>query len=208
MIDGRYIICPLEIEARALLTLAGMDPARVIVSGPGVAVAQGVEVAHGAGATSVVLAGFGAGLAATPLAPPIGAVVDEEGRAFAPTIRVGGRAVRIVGVDRIVLTPAQKASLRARSGAELADTESHHFARACVERGLEFGVVRAVSDGPNDELPEEAANWIDAQGRTLAARVLLDLARRPALIPRLRALARASRHAAAGLRDGVEEAIR
>lgn len=209
MIPDLYIICPLEIEARALLTLDGVDPARLLISGPGRAVAGAAAQVKAAGATSVILAGFCAGLAPTPIAPPISEVRTEDGAARRPTIRGGtARAVSIVGVDRLLTTPGEKAALRASSGAELADTESHHFAAACEELGLSWGVVRAVSDGPQDALPAQSANWIDAQGRTRTAQVLLDIARQPTLAPRVRALARSSRFAAAGLRDAVLEAIR
>lgn len=203
-----YIICPLEIEARALLTLDAVDPARLLISGPGRAVTGAVAQAKAAGAGSVVLAGFCAGLAPTPIAPPIAEVRAENGAARRPTIRTGtARPVSIVGVDRLLTTPHEKAALREKSGAELADTESHHFAAACEELGLAWGVVRAVSDGPQDALPQESAGWIDAEGRTLTAQVMLDVVRRPSLVGRVRALARASRLAAAGLRDGVLEAI-
>lgn len=204
-----YIICPLEIEARALLTLESVDPARLLISGPGRAVTGAVAQAKAAGAGSVVLAGFCAGLAPTPIAPPIAEVRAENGAARRPTICPGAaRAVSIVGVDRLLTTPEEKASLRAQSGAELADTESHHFAAACEELGLSWGVVRAVSDGPNDALPTECAGWIDAEGRTRTTQVLADLARRPSLALKVRTLARASRLAAAGLRDAVREATR
>lgn len=203
-----YIICPLEIEARALLTLDRVDPARLLISGPGQAVTGAVAQAKAAGAKSVLLAGFCAGLAATPIAPPIAEVRTEDGAARRATIRTGtARAVSIVGVDRLLTTPRHKAALRAKCGAELADTESHHFAAACEEMGLAWGVVRAVSDGPQDALPEESAGWIDAEGRTRTAQVMLDVVRRPSLVGRVRTLARASRLAAAGLRDGVSEAI-
>ncbi len=208
MTPDLYIICPLELEARALLTMSAVDPARLLISGPGRAVAGAVAQAHAAGAKSIILAGFCAGLAATPIAPPIGQVRTEAGVAYDAAIRNGPRPVTLVGVDRIIATPGDKAWLHQNAKAELADMESHHFAAACIELNLPWGVVRAVSDGPDAGLPPETMDWIDPQGRTRTTQVLIDVIRRPALAPQLRTLARDTRRAAAGLRDAVAEAIR
>lgn len=187
-----------------------VDPARLLISGPGRAVAGAVAQAHAAGARSIILAGFCAGLAATPIAPPISEVRTEAGASYTPTVRAGPGpgAATLVGVDRIIATPGDKAWLRQNARAELADMESHHFAAACAECNLPWGVVRAVSDGPETSMPPETMDWIDPMGRMRTSQVLIDVLRRPKLAPQLRTLARDSRRAAAGLRDAVAEAIR
>ncbi len=208
MNDGLFIICPLEIEAKAVLSLDAVDAARVLISGPGRAVVAAAEHAVAEGARALLLAGFGGGLASTLDAPAVGEVVDEEGRFWRPTMRTGPGPVRLVGVDRIVPTPRDKASLAEQSGAALADCESHHFAEFCAARKLDWGVVRAVSDGPDDSLPEESARWVDDVGRVRTWRVVLDVARRPALLSTMRDLAHASRSASRALREAVEGALR
>lgn len=123
----------------------------------------------------VVLAGTAGGLTEGPVAPPIARVIDEGGGVWTPAATVrpaeGELATTVLGVDRLIPTPAEKRSLAAWKGATIVDMESHAFARACEgspTAGVEpvrWAVVRGVSDGPEHELPEFVLGWFDGAGR-------------------------------------------
>lgn len=93
--------------------------------------------------------------------------------------------VTLLGSDAVIHSPRAKAALGERTGADLVDTESHHFAPACEAAGLRWAIVRAVSDGPGDALPRGVETWVDSQGRTKPNAVAMACLTRPWIIPSL-----------------------
>ncbi|HEV8391523.1 MAG TPA: hypothetical protein VGQ35_16850 [Dongiaceae bacterium] len=87
----------------------------------------------------------------------------------------GARVGAILGLDRMLSSPQEKADAFARSGALVVDMESHHVARAASERGLPFVAVRAVSDQAHEALPAIMATFVDAEGQTKMSAVLAAL---------------------------------
>jgi hypothetical protein len=184
--------------ARALRD-AGLSGVPVVQTGIGkVAVVRAAAVALEESAaprdaTLVVLAGACGGLAAVPDVPPIARVIDEHGGAWTPA-GADARGVTLVAVDRIVATPADKRALAAATGAAIVDMESHALAAACGAEGTPWTVVRGVSDTPEETLPGEVLGWVTPGGGTRPLRAAWDMARRPSLVPHVRAvLARSSR---------------
>lgn len=210
--DGLVIIvCPLEIErravARAIRAARVNENLALLCSGPGPAAVRStlekMQVGQSRAAAGpkrllphvVILAGLAGGLESRDpgVVPRIGRVVDFAGNGWTTWEGAAAGATAVLaGVDRAVNTPGEKRSLRERTGAALVDTESHAFADVCEAAGVAWCVVRGVSDGPDESLPVQASNWVDARGRTRAARVALDVLRRPALIGDLRRLGVAS----------------
>jgi adenosylhomocysteine nucleosidase len=144
------------------------------------------------------------------------AVRDEAGKRWAAdrawhartaaALAAHGIAARhgdLLGADAIVASPARKAVLRRESGAIAADLESHHVARAAVEKGLPFLVLRAVADPAERALPPAALIELDASGRPALAAVLLSLARHPVQLPALLRVAIDTRHALRALDRAV-----
>ena len=89
-----------------------------------------------------------------------------------------GRGVKvgaILGLDRMLSSPQEKADAFARRGALAIDMESHHVARAAGERNLPFIAVRAISDQANEILPAIMATFVDAEGQTKMSAVLAAL---------------------------------
>lgn len=89
-----------------------------------------------------------------------------------------GRGVRvgvILGLDRMLSSPQEKAGAFARNGALGIDMESHHVARAAGEHGLPFIAVRAISDRADEVLPAILATFVDAEGQTRMSAVLAAL---------------------------------
>jgi adenosylhomocysteine nucleosidase len=112
---------------------------------------------------------------------------NGEGRG----IRVGG----ILGLDRMLSSPPEKADAFARRGALAIDMESHHVARAAGERNLPFIAVRAISDQAGEALPAIMATFVDADGRTKMSAVLAALILRRVRLGELLRAGSASRRA-------------
>ncbi|MCW5751132.1 MAG: hypothetical protein KIT81_08290 [Alphaproteobacteria bacterium] len=103
------------------------------------------------------------------------------------------RLAPVFGSDRPAASPADKASLRARSGAVAVDMESAAVASIAGRRGLPFAVLRAIADPPERTLPPAALDAVDDNGRPAIGRVLRALLRRPWELPALLRLGRDSR---------------
>jgi nucleoside phosphorylase len=162
------------------------------------AVIRAVNAAAGGGNRPglIILAGTCGGLIACEDCPPIASVVDElvqhKWIPFMPGPARGG--VSLVGVDRIVSTPDDKAALARATGAAVVDMEAHAFAAHCQRLDIRWSVVRAVSDTPEETLPGEVLGWVTPAGDTRPVRAVLDMIRKPSLIPHVRAaMSRADR---------------
>jgi adenosylhomocysteine nucleosidase len=92
---------------------------------------------------------------------------NDEGRG----VRVGA----ILGLDRMLSSPQEKADAYTRRGALAIDMESHHVARAAGERNLPFIAIRAISDQADEVLPAIMATFVDAEGQTKMSAVLAAL---------------------------------
>ena len=86
-------------------------------------------------------------------------------------VRVGG----LLGLDRMLSSPAEKAQAFAQRGALCVDMESHHVARMAAESGLPFIAVRAISDQADETLPAVMASFVDQEGQTQMSAVLTAL---------------------------------
>jgi len=186
------VLCPTEVEA-SFVRRAARGRGRVIVTGVGPDRVRRALDSIAPGAPAVILCGLAGGL--RPFrpgsVPRIRSVVNESGSSWTPNWSgpwPGHDETALVGVDAPVVTPSQKASLGAATGAGLVDCESHTVAAWAEQRNVSWGVVRGISDGPTDALPAEAPGWIDASGRVRPVRIARDLITRPALIPEVRRL--------------------
>jgi nucleoside phosphorylase len=92
---------------------------------------------------------------------------DDEG--------AGGGGGAILGLDRMLASPQEKAAAFARTGALAIDMESHHAARAAAAQGLPFIAIRAISDRADEALPSCFADFVDGAGATKMSAVLAAL---------------------------------
>ena len=106
---------------------------------------------------------------------------------------------RFAGASAPVLSARKKAALRSATGAAAVDMESLIAGRFARRSGALFGILRAVADPAERDLPSLAATAIDAEGRLDALAVLMGLLRSPGQIAGLLPLARDSRKAFAAL---------
>jgi adenosylhomocysteine nucleosidase len=119
-----------------------------------------------------------------------------------------GSRVNLSGGDGIlvsfasVASPAQKAKLRESFGAQFVDMEAAAVARAAEARGVEFAVVKAISDEFDFTFPA-MERFVDSDGGFRQARFAVFAALRPWLWSRVWKLAHNSSLASRALSDWV-----
>ena len=91
----------------------------------------------------------------------------------------------LVGVEEVVTGQVAKAALRATTGADAVDMESHIAARYAEHYGLPFAAVRVISDPAHRALPELTMNAIKPNGNVDMWKVMRGIARNPKTIPHL-----------------------
>lgn len=190
---------PIEIRC------AGADPARAAVEAAGL-VAGGADLLLSfgfAGALDPALAPGDLLLADRVLGPrgiAHGTDPDIEARlaaALAPLLPV--RTGAVLGVERVIDRPAEKARLFAETGALAVDMESLPLAAAAAGAGRALLVLRAIADPAARAIPRAALGALDAKGRLRIGNLLAALARNPGDLGGLAALARDSGAARANL---------
>jgi hopanoid-associated phosphorylase len=90
-----------------------------------------------------------------------------------------GGGGRILGLDHMVMTTAEKATLFERTGAIAIDMETYHVARAATDAGLPALAIRAIGDPAGRELPALVAKALGGDGRPRIGPVAAGLMRRP-----------------------------
>ena len=190
------VICPLEFERRALLQAGVGKYCEVRCCGPGaLAARQGVQdsaITDG----PIILAGLAGALRedlSKGSAYVATRVIDDAGHSWHPPGVAGGSldgpsGPTIISTAHTITTTQEKRALAERSGADLVDLESAAFAEAASAAGRRWAIVRGVSDGLDDAIPEDIDEWVDEQGRTRTSAVIAAIVRRPALVSEVRRL--------------------
>ena len=91
----------------------------------------------------------------------------------------------LAGVEAVVLGQVGKEALRATTGADAVDMESHIAARYAEYNGLPFAAVRVISDPSHRALPKITMNAIKPNGNVDVWKVMRGIARDPRTIPHL-----------------------
>ena len=104
------------------------------------------------------------------------------------------------GSAAMILDAREKARLRQPSAAAVVDMESQVAARFAMDRGLDFAVLRVVSDAAETSLPPAVLSGLNADGSPNLVGVHWSLARRPSQLAALIRLGRTSERALKGLR--------
>jgi len=118
------------------------------------------------------------------------------------------RRVRVVSGDRVVTTIEGKRRLRSRTGAAAVDLESLAVARWAARAGLGLTVLRAISDGADDALPESVSGWVSVCGRPRTHAALSWAVGRPPRIATLLTLFRRTTRARRALAEGMRTYLR
>ena len=189
-----------------VLAVSGLASETRISRGSGVVVLAGgghptrltglIEDAIHGGVSALISFGIAGGLepGLTPGSIIIaGAILDGATRFTADAAWVANliralphaRVAEIAGVDEAVCDVLSKAELRARTGAQAVDMESHIVGRLATRHRLPFTALRVVSDPAERALPPAALAGMRPDGSTDIGAVLLSLGREPRQLPRL-----------------------
>ncbi len=216
-----HVICPLEFERSQLAHAAKARGWVLYCCGPGrVGIERWAASVRLPAGTQVVLAGVAGGLRptavpGTAVVPSI--IVDEHGREWLVPARMGSGevgappppAIRCLSAEHVLRTPDAKRVAAERFDADLVDMESAAFARVAEAARWNWRVIRGISDGHNETLPDGVEQWTAPNGQTRIGAVLGSLARRPmrlpTLVPQLLALARRSGAAMQAVEDALTE---
>jgi adenosylhomocysteine nucleosidase len=112
--------------------------------------------------------------------------------------RLRYRVGRLLTVDELVTSPTAKAQWWRTQGVLAVDMESAHVLAWARRAGIPALAVRAVADGPDDDVPSELFNLVGPDGR-IRARDVASLLGRPTLIGAAWRLGRRSRRALGSL---------
>jgi adenosylhomocysteine nucleosidase len=112
-------------------------------------------------------------------------VIDREGNRVDIDISVFDlpesvrTRARLLTVDRIIASSAEKAEIRQEHQADLLDMETSSLALLARERSLRFLAVRVISDDASAELPPEVASLLAHTGSYRVGAALRALWQRP-----------------------------
>ena len=149
----------------------------VAVSGPGRAAARrATEVLFsGHRPRLIIAAGFAGALnpsfSRNDLVLPE-EIIDREGGRHPVDVPISLGATirhargRLLTVDHVVLSAAQKAELRETYTADSVDMESSAVAAICSEKAVRFLSIRVISDDAQTDLPREIASVVAAHSGT------------------------------------------
>jgi len=208
-IQGPILVCFAVKEEAALLRLAVPSNVTVLITGMGaVAAERAVKARLSEQNWSLVLTcGFAGGL--NPALTHGAVLLDmDEGLTLRPALlKAGAVAARFHCAERVAVTAVEKASLRARTGADAVEMESGVIRRLCAERGIPSATVRVLSDIAQEDLPLDFNDLISSNGELSLGRLTVAVLRRPGKIPALMALGRHSKSAARRLATVLHAAL-
>lgn len=122
-------------------------------------------------------------------------VINLEGRRYAIDLGLpagseaqGLHSGRLLTVDEIVRSAAEKADLRLKHNADLVDMETSSVAALCEERGVRFLSVRVISDEAGTDLPPEVLAILGRSGGLRLGAAVGAVWKRPASVKDLLAL--------------------
>jgi nucleoside phosphorylase len=114
-----------------------------------------------------------------------GAIEQADGEVIECETPAGGDSVRLLSLNRVAVTAAEKRKLAERSGAEVVEMEAAGVAAAARAVRVPFYCLRVVSDEAEEDLPLDFNDYRDAEGRFSRGRVAAACLFRPWVIPSL-----------------------
>lgn len=112
---------------------------------------------------------------------------------------LGGRPVRFVHAERIVVKAEDKARLRGESGADAVDMESKFIRDACRGMGIPSATVRVVSDTATQDMPLDFNALLTPDLKMNYVRLGAAILRSPKCVPALMKFGKETRAAADAL---------
>jgi nucleoside phosphorylase len=129
----------------------------------------------------------------------LGQIVFDADPAFpdAPRFQeLGGRAVRFLHSDTIIVRSADKVRFRSETGADAVEMESTIIRAACRDQGIPSATVRVISDTASQDMPLDFNALMTPDMKISSLRLGMMLLKSPRRIPVLWAFGRETRRAA------------
>lgn len=197
-------------EARPFQKLmAGHSAVRIAVSGMGRRNTQAmIEAELKASRPGLVLTCGYTGALNPELA--LGRIVFDADATFPNASQLellGGRPVRFVHSEKIVVTAVEKTRLCAESGADAVDMESKFIRDACRGMGISSATVRVVSDTATQDMPLDFNALLTPDLKMNYARLGAAILKSPKCIPALMRFGKETRAAADALANFLERFV-
>jgi adenosylhomocysteine nucleosidase len=195
----------------------------LVANGPGPKLAgEAVEIAKGhEELTGLVSTGFCGAL--DPAFKPLDIFVPTEilvGQAILPAAgipagldhagsKAGGRQEclphKLLSIDRVASTVAEKCELRKTTGAAAIEMEAAGVAAKAKEYNLPFYCIRVVTDTAAESFPLDFNRMRDANGRFSRTKIVVAALRRPSVFPKLIELNKRCKLASQALGDFIAD---
>jgi adenosylhomocysteine nucleosidase len=129
-------------------------------------------------------------------------LADARGSVTRGSVRIG----KLLSIDRVVSTAAEKADLR-QTGADAVEMEAAAVALKAAEWKLPFYCIRVVTDTSAESFPLDFNRLRDADGRFSRTRIMAAALRRPgSVLPELLKLNKRCKDASQALGDFLVDA--
>lgn len=155
----------------------------------------------------VVTAGFAGALAPDLARGTIVFVADKQTGLQERLSAAGARPVRFHCAERVVATAEEKRALRAASGAEVVEMESHFIHLLCQDRGVPAATVRVILDTAEEDLVLDFNQVMTADQRIDGRKLAVAVLKSPAKIPALLAFQKQSAAAARRLGETLAQVL-
>lgn len=149
----------------------------------------------------VITAGFAGGLSPGLERGSIVFSADEATGLESPLRAAGARPVRFHCAERVVTTAQQKRALRASTGADAVEMESHFIGLICRERAIPAATVRVILDTATEDLALDFNQLMTAEQRIESRKLAMLVLKSPMKIGALLRLQQQSAAAARCLAD-------
>ncbi|MEN9678056.1 MAG: hypothetical protein RIS76_3952 [Verrucomicrobiota bacterium] len=192
-----------ELDSRPLrirVQVTGMGPRNAARVG-----AEALEA--GLPAAAVLTAGFAGGLESSLRCGDVLMDADEGFPLRESLVRGGVRGGRFHESVRVAVTAAEKAGLRAETGADAVEMESATLRALARQRGIPGATVRVISDAASEALPLDFNALMTPEDRLDFLRLAWTVARSPGRIPHLMRFQKTVRHAAESLAGVLVSAV-
>ena len=197
-------------EEAGLFRRLRLSDVRVLVTGMGPEAASravAAELSRHADYDWVLSCGFCGGLAPELRLGDVLVGADSDPTILSLAQSAGCRSARFHASDTVATTASMKAEIRGRNGADAVEMESRIVRAACAEKGIRGGTIRVVSDTAAEDLPLDFNRLMTKRGGVHFGRLVMEIARRPRMIPSLMKLQKQSKQAARALTDVLDSVV-
>ena len=119
----------------------------------------------------------------------------------------GAQPAKIICMDKIASTAAEKKKLRDETSADAAEMESGAIQIVCRERGVPCATVRVISDAANEDLPLDFNEFLTPEKKVDMSKLMLTVAKKPWKMGALMELQKKTKLAAERLSDVLMKMI-